>query len=76
MRWTTVSQAVAASTTIAHGRPPQGAKTSPAVMSTTRSAREPRPTSPFSPSASARARVYETRNEPTTAATATTTAQS
>ena len=45
-------------------------------MSTTRSAREPRPTSPFSPSASARARVYETRNEPTTAATATTTAQS
>ena len=26
MRWTTVSQAVAASTTMAHGRPPHGAK--------------------------------------------------
>ena len=43
MRWTTVSHVIAQSATIAHGRPPQGAKTSPAVMMTTRSAREPKP---------------------------------
>ena len=38
-------------------------------MTTTRSAREPRPTSPRSPSASAFARAYGTRKEPATAAT-------
>ena len=54
---TTVTQAVAARRTSAHGRTPHGASTSPAVITTTRSAREPMPTSPRRPSASARARV-------------------
>ncbi len=45
-------------------------------MTTTRSAREPRPTSPRSPSASAFARVYGTRKEPATARMVTTTATS
>ena len=49
--------AVAVSTPIAQTSAPQGAKTRPTVMTTTRSARLPMPTSPRSPSASARARV-------------------
>ena len=52
-RWTTVIHAVAARRTIAQGSTPHGASTSPAVMTTTRSAREPMPTSPRRPSASA-----------------------
>ena len=46
------------------------------MITTTRSAREPRPTSPRRPSASALARVYGTRNEPATAAIVKTTATS
>ena len=76
MRCRTVSQAVAARKTIAHSSAPQGASTRPAVMTTTRSAREPRPTSPRRPSASAFARAYGTRKEPATAATVKTTAVS
>ena len=63
-----MNQAVAASRPIAYGRTPQGASTSPAVITTTRSAREPMPTSPLRASPSAFARVYETRNDPATAA--------
>ncbi len=48
-RWPTVIQAVQASSTSAQGRLPQGARTRPAVMTTTRSAREPIPTSPRRP---------------------------
>src|SRR5215211_6253758 len=58
-RWTTVIHAVAARSTIAHGSSPHGASTRPAVMTTTRSAREPIPTSPRSPSPSAVAREHE-----------------
>ena len=46
------------------------------MITTTRSAREPRPTSPRRPSASAFARTYGTRNEPATATTVKTTAVS
>src|SRR5262245_24752871 len=53
-----------------HWSHPHGAKKRPTAISTTRSTREPNPTSPRSPSASARARVYETRNDPITAANA------
>ena len=46
------------------------------MITTTRSAREPRPTSPRSPSASAFARTYGTRKEPATATIVKTTAMS
>ena len=57
-----------ASRAIAQGSTPHGARTSPAEITTTRSAREPIPTSPRNPSASAFARAYGTRNEPAIAA--------
>ena len=56
-RWPTVIHAVQARSTSAQGSTPQGARTSPAVMTTTRSAREPMPTSPRRPRFSAFARV-------------------